>query len=135
MRNHTVVAWFIAGISLVCGNVQAADVTLKIDAGNPSHAISPRLVGIFLEDINFGADGGLNAELVKNGSFEFPQGLMGWSIELPGETQIGNSEVGRGEPAYPANPHYLRISAGESGKRSGIVNEGFRGMGVRAGDP
>src|SRR5512145_3106298 len=60
------------------GRSQAADVSLRIDADKPAHAISPRLYGVFFEDINFGGDGGLSAELVKNGSFEFPRALMGW---------------------------------------------------------
>ena len=40
--------------------------------------VNPDMYGIFFEDINFGADGGLYAEMVKNRSFEFPQSLMGW---------------------------------------------------------
>ena len=65
--------------SLGSDYARAADVSLAVDVAHPSHPISPRLYGIFFEDINFGGDGGLNAELVKNGSFEFPQSLMGWS--------------------------------------------------------
>ena len=40
--------------------------------------IQPTMYGLFFEDINYAADGGLYAELVKNRSFEFPQHLMGW---------------------------------------------------------
>ena len=53
-------------------------VTIKVDAGHPGAAISPQMFGIFFEDINFGADGGLYPELVKNRSFEFSEPLAGW---------------------------------------------------------
>jgi alpha-L-arabinofuranosidase len=116
--------------SLLIGSAAAAEVALTVAVDRPAHRISPRLVGIFLEDINFGADGGLNAELVKNGSFEFPDRQMGWS-RTPQDT--GSVEVRDEAPAYDANPHYLRIRATE-GRSTGLVNEGFRGMGVRAGE-
>lgn len=51
---------------------------LSITVNKPTAAISQNMWGIFFEDINFGADGGLYAELVKNGSFEFPMPMMGW---------------------------------------------------------
>ena len=56
-----------------------AQVTINVDASNPGIKVSPNLYGIFFEDINFGADGGLYAEMVENRSFEFPQRLMGWN--------------------------------------------------------
>src|SRR5512144_1882212 len=66
---------FGAGILLTCAQ---PNVTLSVQADKPGPAISPTLWGIFFEDINFGADGGLYAELVKNRAFEFPDSLMGW---------------------------------------------------------
>jgi alpha-L-arabinofuranosidase len=56
----------------------AAPVKLTVQAGTPGPRISPTMWGVFFEDINFGADGGLYAEMVKNRSFEFPDPLMGW---------------------------------------------------------
>src|SRR6188472_2925101 len=53
-----------------------ATVTVQVD--KPGADISPTMFGIFFEDINFGADGGLYPERVKNRSFEFPEPLMGW---------------------------------------------------------
>jgi alpha-L-arabinofuranosidase len=127
----------------VVSRLPAADVALSVDVGHPAHAISPRLYGIFFEDINFGGDGGLHAELVKNGSFEFPRPLMGWTERgatqrVPGEEQGGRSKTGKIEvldedPAFAANPHYIRIAARAAGA-TGVVSEGFRGMGVRAGE-
>jgi alpha-L-arabinofuranosidase len=128
---------------IVLCSVAAAEVSLRVDVDKPAHAISPRLYGIFFEDINFGGDGGLSAELVKNGSFEFPRRLMGWKERraeseeqratrmVPGQEQDLSIEIRDDDPAFAANSHYLRINAGAAG---GVVNEGFRGMGVRAGE-
>ena len=52
--------------------------TITVQADKPGADISPTMYGIFFEDINFGGDGGLYAELIKNRSFEFPEGMMGW---------------------------------------------------------
>jgi alpha-L-arabinofuranosidase len=135
--------FFVAPLLLAIGSgLMAAEVSLSVDVGRPAHPISPRLYGIFFEDINFGGDGGLNAELVKNGSFEFPRPLMGWEEQgatqrVPGGERGAQSadhtvETRTDDPAFAANPHYLRISTATGG--AGIVNEGFRGMGVRAGE-
>jgi alpha-L-arabinofuranosidase len=89
------------------------------------------MYGVFFEDINFGADGGLYAELVKNRSFEFPDALMGWS-EVKQGMVTGSFEVRDQDPFSAANPHYVRITA--RGAIYGIANEGFSGIGVRAGE-
>jgi alpha-N-arabinofuranosidase len=52
--------------------------TIVVKADNPLYAIQPTMWGVFFEDINFAADGGIYAELVKNRSFEFFQPLWGW---------------------------------------------------------
>ena len=57
---------------------QAAPTVISVDVSHPGAAISPSMFGIFFEDINFGADGGLYPELVKNRSFEFQEPLTGW---------------------------------------------------------
>jgi alpha-L-arabinofuranosidase len=109
----------------------AADVSLSIDVANPSHRISPRLYGIFFEDINFGGDGGLHAELVKNGSFEFPQRLMGWTGSSQNRAKA-DMQISHENPAFAANPHYLRLR--NSSGVTAAINEGFRGIGLRAGE-
>ena len=76
------------------------------------------------QDINFGADGGLYAELVKNRSFDFPQQLMGWDV-------FGNVTVQDDGP-FERNPHYVRLAyAGHDQKHTGIENEGFFGIGLK----
>ncbi len=115
----------------VAGMVASASAQprITIQADQPGAKIAPTMWGIFFEDINFGADGGLYAELVKNRSFEFPEGLMGWSriAKTGAEREISVQEY----PDAQANAHYLRVQLEKAGQGFGISNEGFRGMGVR----
>lgn len=82
------------------------------------------MYGVFFEDINFGADGGLYAELVKNRSFEFPQPLVGW---IP----FGEVTVQDERPCFDRNPHYVRITNDGRLLRAGLDNEGYRGIGLK----
>src|SRR6185295_2179533 len=107
-------------------------VTLTIQADKPGPRINPAMWGIFFEDINLGADGGLYAELVKNRSFEFPDGLMGW-FEVSPTMAKGEAAVVAREPLGGANRHFLRLRS-EGTAPFGVSNEGFRGMGLRKGD-
>ena len=96
---------------------------LVVQTNKAGAAIPSTLYGHFLEDINFGADGGLYAELVKNRSFEFPQALMGWET-------FGNVEV-KDDGPFERCPHYVRLSPpGHGHKRTGLENEGYFGMGI-----
>nr|WP_315822423.1 carbohydrate binding domain-containing protein [Paraflavitalea speifideiaquila] len=87
--------------------------------------------GIFFEDINFGADGGIYAELVKNRSFEFAQPLMGWKEQKQNNAQGAVLIINRGEQL--TNPRYARFKV-TTASGYGITNEGFRGMGITAGN-
>jgi alpha-L-arabinofuranosidase len=106
--------------------------TIKVQVDKPGAKINPAMWGIFFEDINFGADGGLYAELVKNRAFEFPEPLMGWTKISPSLARGGISIRDDG-PFAPANPHCVRIQS-EGTAPFGISNEGFRGLGVRKGE-
>ena len=89
--------------------------------------IQPTMYGIFFEDINYAADGGLYGELVKNRSFEFPNHFMGWST-------FGKVEMRREDPAFQKNPRYVRLlPSGHSDKFTGVENEGFFGIGYEKG--
>jgi alpha-L-arabinofuranosidase len=115
---------------LACANLQAASITVQAD--QPGAKINRGMWGIFFEDINFGADGGLYAELVKNRGFEFPEPMMGW-FKLNPSKAVGSITVRDENPFNPHNPHYLRIeSAGTA--FMGVANEGFRGIGVKQGE-
>ena len=106
--------------------------TIEVQANRRGVKINPAMWGIFFEDINFGADGGLYAELVKNRGFEFPDPLMGWHKLSPSKAR-GQISIRSEDPFNGANPHYLRIeSAGTD--VFGVANEGFRGIGVRGGE-
>lgn len=113
---------------IICASVLcAAPVTITIDSDKPGAAISPTMWGIFFEDINFGADGGLCAEKIKNRSFEFPDGLMGWT-ELKSAAS-GSLLILDSDPATPVNPHYLRMKADKAGY--GVASDGYRGIGLQ----
>jgi alpha-N-arabinofuranosidase len=108
---------------------KAQSKTLVVNAKTTIAPIQPSMWGLFFEDINFAADGGIYAELVKNRSFEFYKPLMGWKKfgeEYVGQFQIINSQ-------NENNPRFLRLESLQ-GKELGLVNEGFRGMGVKAGE-
>lgn len=100
---------------------------ITVDLDSPAKAISPAMYGIFFEDINFGADGGLYAELVKNRSFEFPNHFTGWKPF--GLVSIENTDF-----CFERNPHYVRITNDGRRLRAGLDNEGFRGMGIKKGE-
>jgi alpha-N-arabinofuranosidase len=118
--------------ALLAPAARAADgPALVVDAGRPGAPIAPTMWGAFFEDINFGADGGLVAERIKNGAFEFPDGMMGWTLEPDGGT--GRVEVRADAPAVAASPHVARLTIDAAGGPAALVNEGFRGIGVKAG--
>lgn len=95
--------------------------------------IQPAMWGIFFEDINFAADGGLYAELVKNRSFEFDKPLMGWKEEKkPGAS--GNILVLNRSQENENNPRYIRVTVNNGQHNYGLSNEGFRGMGIKQGE-
>ncbi len=123
-----------AALAILPFSVMAADpdVTLTVQTDRPGAAINPAMWGIFFEDINFGGDGGLYSQLVKNGAFEFTNMLMGWS-NLTGQDGSGSATAREDDPFNSQSPHYLRLSS-TSDKGFGLSNEGFRGMGVREGE-
>jgi len=112
---------------LLATNVGMAQTVLTLDASGKGPAIPSTMYGLFFEDINYGADGGLYAEMVKNRSFEFPQHLQGWKA-------TGNVSVMEHGP-FDRNPHYVRLSAAtHPSKLTAVENEGFFGFSVRAGE-
>ena len=97
---------------------------IQVDFKKNGVEIQKTMYGIFFEDINYGADGGLYAELVKNRSFDFPQPFLGWST-------FGKVEIKNDGP-FENNPNYVRLSySGHSDKHTGLENEGFFGIAVK----
>jgi alpha-N-arabinofuranosidase len=110
--------------------IAQGQTTLTVTTDKPVTPIQPTMWGIFFEDINFGADGGLYAELIKNRSFEFSTPLMGWK-DLKQEGSQGTVLIENRAAKNEHNPRYARITVSAASGRYGMVNEGFRGMGIR----
>ncbi|MBS1665330.1 MAG: alpha-L-arabinofuranosidase [Bacteroidetes bacterium] len=106
------------GVGLSGATALAQELSVRVD--KPGAVIQPTMWGIFFEDINMAADGGLYAELVKNRSFEFSEPMMGWK----GKALVINRSEER-----PDNPRFVRVEPGAV-----LVNEGFRGMGIKQGE-
>lgn len=111
-------------IALTCFYPIYAQNNFVIDAGKTGPEIQPDMYGVFFEDINFGADGGLYAELIKNRSFEFDQPLVGW---IP----FGDVKVLDEEPCFDKNPHYVRLNEKGLRRGTGLENVGFTGIGFK----
>jgi alpha-L-arabinofuranosidase len=105
---------------------------LIVQTNKPGAPIQPTMWGIFFEDINLAADGGLYAELVKNRSFEFTNPLMGWT-EHPSVPGNGTVLVLNRSAEKPDNPRFIRVTHYADGPYT-LSNEGFRGMGIKAGE-
>ena len=119
---HLSTLLFLAASLTAGAQTHVLDVNTK-KLGAP---VQPTMYGIFFEDINYAADGGLYAELVKNRSFEFPNAFTGWDIS--GKVQLMN------DGPFERNPHYVRLApSGHSDKHTMIENHGFFGMGVKGG--
>ena len=130
-----------------------AAATLNLCAQKPmsapkgGKAISDELIGIFFEDISSSADGGLNAELLKNGSFEFNLNerdgwgpTTAWKIIRPGHS-LGSVENRMDNPLHSNNANYLRLNVERvkeyydynGWKGYGLQNDGYDGIPVKAG--
>ena len=119
--------WVLATMAVLGVMNASAQHQFTVNAKKLGAPIQPTMYGIFFEDINFGADGGLYAELVENRSFEFPQQLMGWST-------YGKVQVNDVNPAFERNPHYVTLKeSGHRDKFTGLENRGFFGMGLKKG--
>ncbi|MCQ2132494.1 MAG: alpha-N-arabinofuranosidase [Bacteroidaceae bacterium] len=122
-----------------------AQKAMKAPAGGKE--ISDNLIGIFFEDISSSADGGLNAELIQNGSFEYNIAerdgwgpSTAWRVSRPGHS-LGLAEAKQQEPIHPNNPNYMRLNVERARQfydyrgwvGFGLENNGFDGISVKAG--
>lgn len=110
-----------------------ATLTVHTDS---TKAISDKLIGIFFEDINYGADGGLYAELVQNRDFEYAPGdnhHAKWSPSTAWTALSGSDSVALSidtvSPLHANNPHYALLPAGTA-----ITNAGYDGIVLRKGE-
>ena len=98
-------------------------------------SISDKLIGIFFEDINYGADGGLYAELIQNRDFEYSlndrqewNSTYAWTLKGEGTRMA----VETAEPLHANNPHYVVLETKTPG--ASLINSGFDGIVVRKGE-
>lgn len=108
-------------------------INLLVDIKETGIKIQPTMYGIFFEDINFAADGGLYAEMIKNRSFEFTiDPLMGWKQPNSDRHSLNkNSGIATiiKYADYTGNLNYCRVNINDD-KGYQLINEGYRGMGI-----
>ena len=109
---------------------QKSEIIIKAD--QIVAQVQPTMWGIFFEDINFGADGGIYAELIKNRSFEFSMPLMGWTVKKNYFNEGAVLVLNR-QDLNTANPRFVRITKDKADDSLSLTNEGFRGMGIKKG--
>jgi len=133
----TAVALLFAGMVPI---VHAQKTTLTIQTAEPGKAISPDLFGIFFEDLNYAADGGLYAELIQNRSFEYSpteqsswNPLSFWELQKRGNGD-GSVSVAEMRPIHENNPHYALLTVRTPGDGVGLANEGFDSIPLKAGE-
>ena len=121
MNKKRLLSCIIAASSLL--GAYAQPHTFDVNTKKVGAAVQPTMYGIFFEDINYAADGGLYGELVKNRSFEFPAALMGWKA-------FGKFEVKNDGP-FERCPHYVVLNySGHNDTATGLQNEGYFGIGI-----
>ncbi|WP_405328377.1 alpha-L-arabinofuranosidase C-terminal domain-containing protein [Leeuwenhoekiella sp. LLG6367-2.1] len=122
--------------TFLAGNALFAQQELMVDMSKTIAPIQPTMYGVFFEDINFAADGGLYAEMVKNRSFEFTIPMMGWS-QPNSNRHSYNNESGFALPVKyfegEGNLNFIKVQV-KNAEGYELHNEGFRGMGIKAGD-
>jgi alpha-L-arabinofuranosidase len=124
--------------SIRFGSLGTVDAAFLLDT-TKRKKISNSLIGVFFEDINYAADGGLYAELVQNRGFEYSLSdkkgndktwthTKAWEVSGENATLSIDSLY----PVHPNNKYYAILETGE--KRAGLINEGFDGIPIEAGD-
>ncbi|MBI9039832.1 alpha-L-arabinofuranosidase C-terminal domain-containing protein [Lutibacter sp.] len=139
---YTLLITLVIGLILSCTNknkvesvtnLSSSEVTeLVVDFKNTGIKIQPTMYGVFFEDINFAADGGLYAEMIKNRSFEFTNPFMGWLQPNSNKHSLNKNSGIASAIKYtgnPSNKNYCRVKVNND-KGYELINEGFRGMGI-----
>jgi alpha-L-arabinofuranosidase len=136
MKKMRLQTWFAAGILAAAVTMNAQPAKISVAADQPGHKISPTLWGIFFEDINLSADGGIYPELVRNLSFEDADKPDNWKFANVGdgksEASVITADVhAQPPPLNPFNRKSLRVKADGAFT---LQNEGYWGMNIVAGD-
>lgn len=124
--------------SLRFAGLTSPTATLTVDFGQ-TKKISDRLIGVFFEDINYAADGGLYAELLQNRDFEYShKSGKGWSSfyawRLTGQTDDADFRIDTLQPLHPNNPHYAGLNLRRRAPNLALENTGWDGMALKKGE-
>jgi len=125
------VSRFLLATAIAALPALAGETSISVDLDKTGHPISPLLWGVFFEDINLSADGGLYPELVRNRSFEGKDALQFWSIRSADGKNSGKWSIGDAQPLNAHNRNHLRV---KSASDCVLENGGYWGMNLMAGD-
>ena len=133
MKPNLITKITLCGLLLNGFYANAQKTNLEVNTATTITKIQPTMYGVFFEDINFAADGGLYAEMIKNRSFEFEAPLMGW--EQPNSDKHSFNTTSGIATTVKAlenktNPSFCRVLINDA-KGFSMINEGFRGMGIK----
>lgn len=127
MKNRIIIAALAAGVASYFAVAQTESV-IKVQTDSPKHRVSPVLWGIFFEDINLSADGGIYPEQIRNRSFEDSDRLEHWRLELKWNAKA-DATIDSSRPLNPLNRRSLRLRITEPGEVL-LVNDGYWGVSV-----
>ncbi len=130
----------LLALLLMLSPAAALASTLTADVNDTTVEMSDTLYGLFFEDINYGADGGLYAELLQNRSFEYEDILNprdvdhynGWGFNLAFGA-VGTALVSRENPLNENNPTYMRVTCEKGEYR--FANLGYQSTTFAGGIP
>jgi alpha-N-arabinofuranosidase len=131
MKTKNKIFTLLLSTCVAFSSAQTSKFTFDLDGSPTNIKIQPTMYGIFFEDINFAADGGIYAELIKNRSFEFDEPLTGWKQQ---NTKTLSPNLDSGvltiySDDSKTNKNYARITVYKD-KNYILENEGFRGIGL-----
>jgi len=121
---------FAALLTALATAITAQAATINIQADKPGHKVAPTLWGVFFEDINLSADGGIYPEQVRNRSFEDADKPEFWNFTNVGDGK-SEMEIDTARPLNPLNKHHLRVKLDGAFT---LENGGYYGMGIAKGE-
>ena len=130
MKNPIIRLFIVALMFAFAASVTLNAATISIQTDKPGHTVAPTLWGVFFEDINLSADGGIYPEQVRNRSFEDSEKLENWNFANVGD---GKSEatIDSSKSLNPLNKRSLRVKLDGAFT---LENEGYYGMGIAKGE-
>ena len=137
--NHLIrSAIFVLGFAaIIKAQPKDSKAQITVEVNKPGHKISPTLFGIFFEDINLSADGGIYPELVRNRSFEDADTLENWKfVNINGNSNasICNADVQATPPIPPLNPFNRKSLCIKANGSFKLENNGYWGMNILQGN-